>query len=167
MCFCAERKDMKAILKSFSLFVLTVSSGLTQTLWQNLDYGMTIEAILQAQPKGERTKNGNVKLPTLDLVDEKFEGVAVMKNDILTVVSFSTDLLPSTDRATNAYKKLVIALRGKYGQEIGTKNAVMTHETVWKGRDGTDIALTLFHPGRGGQIVIAYSKSLASESNKL
>lgn len=141
------------------------AQAFAQTLWQNVNSGMSIDEVRTAQPSvvnvatPDKLATGatdNLQIPAYTLDGISFDVRFFFLDGKLAQVG-----LTATGRPSYAnYDDLVQALRSQHGPETSGGKTAIGHQTKWQGVNGLNI--TIFYLSElNGMLRIAYAPAPA------
>lgn len=158
-----------------AVLLLTVASaGAHAQLWQETRQGMTAEQVQALMPGVERRAVPSalpsgaqclLRLPGVQIAGADFTADFCFLSGGLSAVQLSAKA-PTADMES-VHKRVVEALRAKYGQEVsrGGMAGFSSHGTWVQGR--TSIELSAFYIGASGHLYVTYSGATAANADKL
>jgi hypothetical protein len=165
--------NMKLRLLPFVLAMplLVASPAVGQTLWQNVDSGMTAAQVRQAQPtaatpaKVEKLASGatcNLAIDQLSIDGAPYNVCFYFLDERLVQIMMSASGSPSRGQ----YMGIVSLLRAKYGAELSSEKTVLGHETDWLLPSNVNISVVYFSEV-GPLLNVVYQTRMADERDKL
>jgi len=166
-----------------SIFFVLFTLGnfcFAQTLWQNANYGMTLEQIKNIYPKAIPVTKDNsgpdgskelLKINDVKISDESFSVSFFFKDNKLTRVYLNLNTSYNKAAGDRVFNALNRSLTAKYGQPINTKDdkgtTFSTKSISWLS-DGVDIFLSaIFIGDKTSTLYILYHIETANNVGNL
>jgi hypothetical protein len=182
------RRLLSAIAVTFSLGALTTSCGpdagipaspyaseSAQALWQQAEYGMTVEQIMTAFPGSNRLAeeeqdslaSGAMELvrgARVEVAGHQFDPRFFFQDDKLVQVTLSLRDVNDGTESLLVFETLVTTLQDRYGQEVSMQHEGFLHRAEWHS-GMTRIALFLSAFGRADHTLnIVYQVIAAADA---
>jgi hypothetical protein len=166
---------MKTCFKYLAFMVMLGASivGYSQTIWQDIEYGMTAEQIKNLYPnayvpnKPGKYKDGYadfLKVDNLKLVNESFTVIFIGKDNRVSWVQLSLNNGYTARQCEVIFETLSHALTSRYGDEKSSKNDRYGKTINWTAPN-LDISL-IFLPDLQ-MVNVNYESVIYSENEKL
>ena len=155
----------------YMFFVLFHTVSLSQILWQNTEYGMSVDDVrkinnlampIELNVKSNLTDGSQklLKINSIDIANHNFSVDFYFLQNKLTQVNLKLEDKLQEFEGFHLFRNIFLSLVSKYGKEISRKehNSIGVHEAVWVSGK-TNIKLLLSWFGKSDAVIYIYYRA--------